>query len=86
MARVFNIYFSYKNTMRNAIVMVRKTPFFTEYTLNFDEEVLQVLPGNKIISTSADHFIFQHATGNESSPLMKEILTAVSQHSHIPEV
>ena len=72
--------------MRNAIVTVRTTPFFTEYTLNFDEELLQVLPGNKIISTSANHFIFQHSTNNESSPLMKEILAAVSQHIQIPEV
>jgi hypothetical protein len=86
MARVFNIYFSFNNAMRNAIVTVRTTPFFTEYTLNFDEELLQELPGNKIISTSANHFIFQHASSNELSPLMKEILAAVSQHIHIPEV
>jgi hypothetical protein len=86
MARVFNIYFSYKNAMHNAIVTVRTTPFFTEYTLNFDEEILQALPGNKIISTSADHFIFQHASAHEPNPLMKEILSAVSQHIHIPEV
>jgi hypothetical protein len=54
--------------------------------LNFDEEILQALPGNKIISTSADHFIFQHASAHEPNPLMKEILSAVSQHIHIPEV
>jgi hypothetical protein len=72
--------------MRNAIVTVRTTPFFTEYTLNFDEELLQVLPGNKIISTSANHFIFQHASANDSNPLIKEILSAVSQHIQIPEV
>jgi hypothetical protein len=86
MARVFNIYFSYKNAMHNAIVTVRTTPFFTEYTLNFDEEILELLPGNKIISTSSNHYIFQHASSNECSPLMQEILTAVSQHTHIPEV
>lgn len=67
------------------MVSVRKTPFFTEYTLRFDEEMLQLLPGNKIISTSSDHFIFQHASPEETSPLMEEIIRAVSQHSQKTE-
>jgi hypothetical protein len=85
MARIFNIYFTYNNRMHNAMVSVRTTPFFTEYTLRFDEEMLQLLPGNKIISTSSDHFIFQHASSEENSPLMEEILRAVSQHSQKTE-
>ncbi|MGZ3838491.1 MAG: hypothetical protein ACXVMS_06365 [Flavisolibacter sp.] len=86
MARIFNIYFNYNNTLRNAMVSVRTTPFFTEYTLDFDEELMQLLPGNKIISTATDHFAFQHASALESTPLMKEIIRAVSQQSQKTEV
>jgi hypothetical protein len=71
--------------MHNAMVSVRTTPFFTEYTLNFEEELMEILPGNKIISTSSDHFTFQHASSGESSPLMQEIIKAVSQHSQKTE-
>ena len=85
MARIFNIYFTYNNRMHNAMVSVRNTPFFTEYTLNFEEELMELLPGNKIISTSSDHFIFQHASSEDSSPLMQEIINAVSQHSQKTE-
>lgn len=86
MARIFSIYFTYNNKTYNAIVSVRATPFFTEYTLNFDEELMQLLPGNKIISTSSEHFIFQHASSQESNALMKELIRAVSQHSQATEV
>lgn len=72
--------------MHNAMVSVRTTAFFTEYTLNFDEELTELLPGNKIISTSPEHFIFQHASSSESTPLMKEIIRAVSQHAQATEV
>lgn len=68
------------------MVSVRNTPFFTEYTLNFDEELMQQLPGNKIISASSGHFVFQHASSLESTPLMKEIIKAVSQQSKKTEV
>ena len=71
--------------MHTAMVSVRTTAFFTEYTLNFDEELMQLLPGNKIISTSPEHFIFQHASSSETSPLMKEIIRAVSQHAQTTE-
>ena len=86
MARIFNIYFSYKNTMHNAMVSVRKTPFFTEYTLKLEDELLEHVPGNKIISTSPAHFTFQHASSQDSNPLMKELIRAVSQHLHTSEV
>jgi len=85
MARIFNIYFNYNNATYNAMVSVRTTPFFTEYTLDFDEELMQLLPGNKIISTSPDHFIFQHASSQECNPLMKEIIRAVSQQAQTTE-
>ena len=81
MARVFNIYFSYDNAMYNAIVSVRSTAFFTEYTLtNYNESLEQLLPSNKIISKSPNHFIFQNATSEYSEILMKAIIDAVTEH------
>ncbi len=85
MARIFNIYFTYNNRLRSAMVSVRTTPFFTEYTLRFDEDLMQLLPGNKIISTSAEHFIFQHTSSQDATPLMQEIIKAVSQHTQTTE-
>ena len=86
MARIFNIYFTYNDTQHNAMVSVRKTPFFTEFTLNSDEELMQELPGNKIISTSSNQFIFQHASSQQVTPLMEEIIRAVSQHLQTSKV
>lgn len=72
--------------MHNAVVSVRTTPFFTEYTLtNFDEELLQLLPGNKIISTNSGHFVFQHADTENITPLMQEIIKAVANHLQATE-
>ena len=59
MARIFNIYFAFEGMVYNAVVSVRTTPFFTEYTLNnFHEELIELLPGNKILSQSPGHFVF----------------------------
>ncbi|MFL5788952.1 MAG: hypothetical protein ACJ748_12915 [Flavisolibacter sp.] len=81
MARVFNIYFLFDDTMYNAIVSVRTTPFFTEYTLtNYNESLDQHLPSNKIISKSPEHFMFQNVTTESSEALMKAIINAVSEH------
>jgi hypothetical protein len=87
MARIFNIYFNYNELSYNAVVSVRSTPFFTEYTLsNFDENLLQLLPGNKILSTGSDHFVFQNANQEHSMDLMKEIIRAVSEHLQVNHV
>ena len=83
MARIFNIYFSFNGLLQNAMVSVRTTPFYTEYTLNnFNEELLPLLPGNKIISKAPDHFIFVNASDNSSPTLMDAIIKAVSEHLH----
>ena len=86
MARIFNIYFTYDNAQHTAMVSVRKTPFFTEYTLNFDEALMRQLPGNKIISMASGHFVFQHAGSLNLTPLMQEIIRAVSQHLQASQV
>lgn len=72
--------------MQNAVVSVRTTPFFTEYTLNnVSEELLSFLPGNKIISKGPDHFIFPNATEDNSSLLMAAIIKAVAEHLQATE-
>lgn len=87
MARIFNIYFSHNDLQHNAVVSVRSTPFFTEYVLsNFDDELLQLLPGNKILSTGPDHFVFLNANQEHSRELMHEIIRAVCEHLQVNSV
>lgn len=86
MARIFNIYFVFDGLMHNAVVSVRSTPFFTEYTLNnFNDDLLELLPGNKIVSRSAGHFVFQNVSTDNSVELMNSIIKAVSEHMHATE-
>jgi hypothetical protein len=49
---------------------------------NFYEDLLALLPGNKIVSLSPGHFVFQHATEENSSVLMNSIIKAVAEHMH----
>lgn len=86
MARIFNIYFSYKGILYSAIISVRTTPIFTEFTLmHFSEDLLSLLPGNKLLFTADDGFFFQSAGPGNSAELMKEIIRAVDQHLHATE-
>jgi hypothetical protein len=86
MARIFNIYFSYNGTMHNAIVSVRTASLFTEYILtHLDENLLQLLPGNKILYTPDDGLFFQSAGPGNSAELMKEVIRAVGEHLHAME-
>jgi hypothetical protein len=80
MARIFNIYFTHRGETHNGIVTMRKTPFFYEYTLDFAPELMDQLPGNKIISTSPDHFVFHHASTVSNTALMQAVLHAVASH------
>ena len=83
MARIFNIYFQYKDMDYHAVVSVRATPFFTEYTLNnINQNLMDMLPGNKIISKGKDHFIFSNFTDKDSPVLMNAIIKAVAEHLH----
>ena len=86
MARIFNIYFYYDDLMHNAVVSVRTTPFFTEFTLtNFNEELLELLPSNKILSTSPENFVFQNAPPENPNELMNAIIKAVAEHLQATE-
>jgi hypothetical protein len=83
MARIFNIYFAFEGMVYNAVVSARTTAFLTEYTLNnFDEELMGLLPGNKILSQAPDHYVFQNATSENSTTLMNAIIKAVAEHMH----
>ena len=83
MARIFNIYFRYNDIMYNAVVSVRSTPFFVEYTLNnLGEDLVPLLPGNKIVSREPQEFIFQDVSSGHSAELMNAIIRAVSEHLH----
>ena len=63
------------------MVSVRTTPFFTEYSISMmDEELLQQLPGNKIVATAPNQLSFLNSRAEDQSPLMSAILTAVAHH------
>lgn len=81
MARIFSIQFDYEGVVHTAMVSVRTTPFFTEYSINMlDEELMQQLPGNKIVSTAPNQLTFLNTSPREVSPLMECIINAVSYH------
>lgn len=87
MARIFTINFTYEGMMHHALISVRTTPFCTEYTLNnFNESLMQLLPGNKILSTGPYHYAFQYATPENSTALMNAIIKAVAEHLQATEV
>ena len=81
MARIFNIYFDYEGMAYNAMISVRTTPFYTEYTLSSGEELMQLLPGNKIASKGPGHYVFLNADQGNTN-LMEIIIRAVSNHLH----
>lgn len=81
MARIFSIHFLHTGTTYNAMVSVRTTPFFTEYSINMlDDDIADQLPNNKIISTSKNNFVFSDSTQENNVALMNNILTAVADH------
>jgi hypothetical protein len=81
MARIFTINFFYKTELESAIISVRTTPFFTEYTINpMDEEIMEKLPLKKIISSAPGQFSFVDFTKEQFTPLMKNIIEAIAQH------
>lgn len=81
MARIFTIQFSHEDETYNTMVSVKTTPLFIEYTLvNLDFELLSLLPGNTIISTSPKTLLFANAKDGDSTALMNTIIKAVSRH------
>ena len=83
MARIFNIYFNYDDVLHSAIVSVRTTPFFTEYSLgNLDADLAYLLPGNKVLSQTTGQLFFQNISSHHSVELMNEIIKSILKHLH----
>lgn len=81
MARIFSIQFDYEGIVHTAMVSVRDTPFFTEYSISMlDDDLMQQLPGAKIVSSAPNQFTFLNIPAQDQSPLMECIIHAVSQH------
>ena len=84
MARLFTITFLFNEEPHSTLVTVKTTPYYKEYTLiNLSADLLQRLPGNKIISPTDSQFTFPEATSQHSAGLMASIIKAVSQHLQI---
>ena len=83
MARIFSVGFMHKGVAHNAMISVRTSPFFTEYSIHiFDELLTALLPNNKVISTSENSFAFSDSTLENDPQLMDDILKAIAEHVH----
>ena len=81
MARLFTISFRYDDELYNTLVTVKTLPYYMEYTLSdLNEDLQQLLPGNKIISATPGSFAFPDAKAGHSTGLMNAIIKAVSAH------
>lgn len=81
------MYFEFEGMVYTAVISVRSTALLTEYTLNnFDEDLLTLLPGNKILSHLPGQFAFQDVSPQSSVPLMNAIIRAVAEHMHSVDV
>ena len=79
MARIFSIHFMHEGVQHNAMVAVRNTPFYTEYSVTMlHASIADQLPNNKIISTSKESFVFSDSTKENSPALMHAITGAVT--------
>ena len=87
MARIFSIQFLYNNWLHHAMVEVRTTSFFTEYTISMlDEAIAELLPNNKILSTSNNRIAFADAAEENEPALMHAILQAMVARLHTVNV
>lgn len=83
MARIFTIRFIYNGNVHHAMIGVRETPFYVEYKLSMlDEHLMSQLPADKLYASETGEIRFANASGNALTPLMKEIIQAISEHMH----
>jgi hypothetical protein len=79
MARIFSIRFLYEGAEHHAMISVRTTPLFAEYSIAMlDETIAAHLPNSKIISTSKSSFAFSDSTMANSPALMQAIIKAIT--------
>ena len=81
MARIFSIDFIYNNASHRAMIAVRQTAFHTEYKISLQSvELQQCLLSDKIVSPGPGIFIFANTSVQDYNALMKQVLTAVTDH------
>ena len=81
MARIFSIDFIYDNASHRAMVAVRQTAFYTEYKISLQsDELKEILLSDKIVSPGPGIFVFANISVQDYNELMKQILTAVTDH------
>lgn len=87
MARIFSIHFIHEGAEHNAMVSMRNTPFYTEYTVTMLHiSIAGQLPNNKILSTSKDSFVFSDSTKENSPGLMQVIIQAIASYMMVIKV
>ncbi|GAA4340048.1 hypothetical protein [Flaviaesturariibacter amylovorans] len=81
MARIFTIHFEHEGSGHSALVTVRQTPFATEYNLSMlSDELLEALPGNRILSSHPGQFAFLDTNGGKPTHLMQKLLQSIAEH------
>ena len=81
MARIFSIDFIYNNASHRAMIAVRQTAFHTEYKVSLQSvELQECLLSDKIVSPAAGVFLFANTSVHDYNALMKQVLTAVTDH------
>ena len=79
MARVFTINFTHKGQDRSAVIAVRPTPFYTEYSVSlFDEDIAHDLHSTTIVSSTNEKFRYLDCL--QETELMQKIILGVSEH------
>jgi hypothetical protein len=83
MARIFSIQFTYNGLPQHAMISMRTTPFFAEYTVAMlHEAIAPQLPNNKIISIG-NQLVFSDSADENAPQLMTVILEAVAAHLQV---
>lgn len=60
---------------------MRPTPFATEYTISMlEDDLMDALPGNRILSAEPGKFVFAHHNGVSPTTLQQSVLRAISEH------
>ena len=84
MARIFTISFTYNEARFSTLVIAQTSPLYMEYILfNLAPDLVPLLPGNKIISPSANSFFFPNVSSQHSTVLMNSIIKAIDGHLQV---
>lgn len=83
MARIFSIEFSLDGSTHHAMISVRTTPFYTEYTVSMlDADLSAHLLSDRIVSSAPGQFVFQNVPLNNYTRLMHELIKVVADYAY----